>query len=157
MMEVKEYLEDRGAPVFMVNAVAGQSFAEQTMLGMKNALAMVAFCTENYGEKTDGMYETYMELKYAYQNQVPIIPLKLSEVYPPKPPDADGRAQNKWILSKDVIYIDDSRMEDPCRAGQQILETLDAQRILSVSQADVCMGGFTIKCTGVAFGKEVDD
>ena len=58
MKEVKRCLEEFGAKAFMVNAVAGQSFADQTIMGLAEALAMVAFCTEDYGEKTGVGYET---------------------------------------------------------------------------------------------------
>jgi len=130
MKEVKCALERRGAPVFMVDAVPGQSFAKQTMMGMAGAGAMVAFCTEDYGEKTGAGYETYVELQNAFENHVPIIPVKLSPVYPPQPPEPEGMVQNSWIFSKSLVYIDDSEMADPRRVGGEILKSLWTQGLV---------------------------
>jgi len=130
MKEVKCALEKQGAPVFMVDAGPGQSFADQTVMGMAGAGAMVAFCTEDYGEKTGAKYETYVELKYAYENDVHIIPVKLSPVYPPQPPEPEGRGQNSFIFSKSLVYIDDSKMADPRRVGGEILKSLYVQGLV---------------------------
>ena len=70
MVEVKKFFDAFGESTFMVDAVPGQSFAEQTMQGLTQAKAMVAFCTSDYGQKTGAMYETYQELQFAYEKQL---------------------------------------------------------------------------------------
>ena len=110
---------------FMVKAAAGQSFAQQTLQGLQGMVVMVAFCSSQYGEKTGVGYETFEELKYAHENQIPIIPVRLCHVYPPQPqkkangeecpcccytprPERDdwGCGQNDLVLNKALVYID---------------------------------------------------
>eukprot|EP00438_Fugacium_kawagutii_P015825 Skav211384 [mRNA] locus=scaffold2406:204230:205827:- [translate_table: standard] len=108
MKDVKTALEGLGIRTFMVDVEAGQSFGERTMAGLASARVMIAFCTSTYGERTGGGYETYEELKYAYEhrNECHLIALKLSETYPPVPPDPDGQSLCKFVFSPGTVYID---------------------------------------------------
>lgn len=124
MKAVKERLEELGEKAFMVDAKPGQSFAEQTLEGLGHARALVAFCTEDYGQKTGVGYETFVELQYAYENQLPIVPLKLSEVYPPEPPEPHGRLQNKLVFKRGLVYIEDQYMEAPKMVARKIASSL---------------------------------
>ena len=121
MKRVKELLDSKGVPTFMVDAGgAGGTFGDQTALGLYRAKALLAFCTEDYGAKTGAQYETYVELKYAYQKQLRIIPIRLCETYPPQPGDEEGRAQNDLVLQTDLVRIEDVGMQDPDRVAQEI-------------------------------------
>eukprot|EP00438_Fugacium_kawagutii_P000293 Skav205254 [mRNA] locus=scaffold1841:20192:20734:- [translate_table: standard] len=126
MMEVEEVLVEKyQIMTFMVKAAPGKDFAELTQLGLDGMAAMVAFCSSNYGERTGSGYETFEELKYAHQKQIPIIPVKLCFDYPPQPqkvarcpicpwcthwfpPERDdaGCAQNNFVLRQSLVYID---------------------------------------------------
>ena len=94
---------------FMVEALAGDNFATQTVDGLDQMYAMLAVCNDTYGAKTTSKYSTYEELTHAYDHGIPIIPLKLySGDWPPKPVDSDGKgvgaAQNKLIFKQGVVY-----------------------------------------------------
>ncbi|CAE7714712.1 unnamed protein product [Symbiodinium sp. CCMP2592] len=108
---------------FMVKAAPGESFAKQTLEGLQGMAGMVAFCSSQYGEKTGVGYETFEELKYAHEHQIPVIPVRLCHAYPPQPqkigeeapccchtprPERDdwGCAQNELVLNKSLVYID---------------------------------------------------
>ena len=113
---VKSQLETLAIPVFMVETFgAVDSSGRQTSVGLYNALALVAFCSDDYGTKTGAQYETFVELRYAHQNVIPIIPVQLHDTYPPQPLDAEGRAQNALVLRRDIIRILDIGMHpSPC-------------------------------------------
>ena len=84
---------------------------------------MVAFCTDHYGQKTNVGYETFLELKTAHEKDIPIIPIQLCEIYPPEPPDEEGRKQNWFVLGKSRIKIKDVGSKDPTRVANEILKS----------------------------------
>lgn len=158
MVEVKNCLEEFGESVFMVSAVPGQSFAEQTMQGLTQAKVMVAFCTSDYGQKTGAMYETYQELQFAYEKQLPIVPVKLSTVYPPEPPEPMGTAQNRFIFKNSLVYIDDSKMEKPDWVANEILLSLMTQGLADDQETYECRRMFrawNLKGDGLLTEEEV--
>ena len=106
---------------FLVEAgEAGGSFGELTVVGLYRAKALVAFCTEDYGAETGAGYETYRELEYAHQQKLRIIPVQLSEVFPPEPADERGRAQNAFVLRTDLLRISDIGMQDPEAVAEKL-------------------------------------
>ena len=123
MRQVKEALCHKCVPVDMVKAdFASAKFGNQTALLLYRAKALLAFCTCDYGEKTGAQYETYIELEYAYQNQLAILPIQLCHEFPPHPPDEEGRAQNVLVLQRDLVRIIDKDMSDPARVAQEICD-----------------------------------
>ncbi|CAK9069339.1 unnamed protein product [Durusdinium trenchii] len=127
--DVKDELASRGIETFMVEEPAGGRFGQATMEGVVKMKVMVAFCVDDYGAKTGAMYETYWELLYAWENQVPIIPVKLYEGdWPPMPPDEAGRIQNKYVFSKSLIYID-GHEKTRQEVAEQIAKALERLRI----------------------------
>ncbi|CAE7250540.1 unnamed protein product [Symbiodinium necroappetens] len=121
MKRVKELLDDQGVPTFMVEAQgAGDSFGDKTMLGLYQAKALVAFCTADYGAKTGAQYETYLELRYAHQKDLPIIAVQLCDTFPPKPNDLAGQAQNDFVFRSDIIRIMDVGMASPEKVAGEI-------------------------------------
>ena len=67
---------------------------------------------------------------------MPLIPVKLSKVYPPKPPEPQGSALNKIVFTKGLVYIDDSKMAEPDRVGKEIIKSLRTQGLLPHACAD---------------------
>ncbi|CAE7366609.1 unnamed protein product [Symbiodinium sp. CCMP2592] len=121
MKRVKKLLDDQGVPTFMVEAQgAGDTFGDKTDLGLYQAKALLAFCTADYGAKTGAEYETYVELRYARQNHLPIIPIQLCDTFPPKPTDLEGQAQNNVVLRSDIIRIMDVGMSDAEKVASDI-------------------------------------
>ncbi|CAE7208277.1 SYT4 [Symbiodinium sp. CCMP2456] len=121
MKRVKELLDDQGVPTFMVEAQgAGDTFGDKTVLGLYQAKALVAFCTADYGAKTGAQYETYVELQYAHQEKLPIIPVQICDTFPPKPDDLEGQAQNHFVFRSDIIRIMDVGMSNPSKVASDI-------------------------------------
>lgn len=90
------------------------------MLGLYQAKALVAFCTADYGAKTGAQYETYLELRYAHQKDLPIIAVQLCDTFPPKPNDLAGQAQNDFVFRSDIIRIMDVGMSSPEKVASDI-------------------------------------
>eukprot|EP00913_Durusdinium_trenchii_P012908 g12122.t1 len=73
MRIVRRRLEELQVTTFMVEAGGGGEFGSLTLMGLGRAKAMVAFCTEEYGALTGVGYETFRELEFAHQQNLPII------------------------------------------------------------------------------------
>ena len=106
-------LKDRGAAVLVVEAGATEEFGKQTMACMRQMQLMVAFCFENYGQETASVYCSYYEVKYAHENKIPILPLKLYDgSWPPAPKRADGTVdeagatQNAFVFGPSKMYTE---------------------------------------------------
>ena len=105
MKSLKRVLEGKGVPCYLVEAGPGAEFGSQTMEGLACVKAMLAVCCEDYGEYTGARYETYHEVRYAWDHQLPIIPLRLCEVYPPQP-DRAGAIQNGFVFHNKLGFIE---------------------------------------------------
>ena len=99
MKLVKEELDAKGVNTFMVHGAPGERYGPKTHYGMVKAKAMAAFCSGEYGAWTGVGYETYWEVKYAHEQHIPIIPIRLCETFPPQPSDEEGRIQNGAVFS----------------------------------------------------------
>jgi len=64
---------------------------------------LIAVCTPDYGEMTENFFSTYGELKFAVDNGVRILPLKVDEVYPPKPPCGPGHNFDEEGKARELI------------------------------------------------------
>ncbi|CAE7435418.1 unnamed protein product [Symbiodinium necroappetens] len=120
---VRDILTQKGVPIFMVDTQGpGDAFGSQTLQGLYTAKALLAFCGTNYGQRTGARYETYVELRYAHDNNLDIIPIQLCHTFPPRPPDLEGRMQNHVVLQRDVMRIMDKDMNESERVADEILE-----------------------------------
>ena len=104
-------LKAEGVNVYMVDATGGDDFGEMTMFGTAEMSAMVAVCFDDYGAKTKSPYCSYAEVKAATDRKKTIIPLRLSDKWPPVPPaDEDeggkGKNQNEFVFHSGLAYID---------------------------------------------------
>ena len=94
-------------------------------------IAMIAICSDNYGQNTESPYSSHGELKYAIQNRRQIIPVKFGKKYPPEPPpDFDGgnkgTEQNKVAFSNDLVYCDWSTRDwDAKECAKEIKKALE--------------------------------
>ncbi|CAE7206884.1 cmk-1 [Symbiodinium sp. CCMP2592] len=123
MRQVNDMLRDRSVPVDMVRAnFAGATFGDQTARLLYKAKALLPFCTWDYGEKTGAQYETYIELQYAHQNKLAILPIQLCHDFPPCPKDEEGRALNALVFRSDLVRIIDKDMSDPERVAAEICD-----------------------------------
>ena len=111
MIPPQAVLESMGFTVLLVSASGGEKFGPQTMKCLARMEMMVAFCFEDYGEKTISPFCSFAEVEYYLHHmmEVMLLPLKLYALkdfgaWPPKPrrrddvydgqPQNDGAAQN---------------------------------------------------------------
>ena len=125
MKEVKSQLETRNVPVFMVDASTGQDFGQMTWEGLYCAKGMVAFCTSEYGAYTGVGYETFYELEFAHQNQLPLFPIRLCDQWPPAPQNNErGTCQNKFVFKKSLVFAEDRQMTNARGVADKIAESV---------------------------------
>ena len=106
MRDTAVALQAMGEEVLIVTAGGGAKFGKQTMSCLYNMQIMVAFVTEDYGEKTDSAYCTYNEIEYCADHEKPVIPIKLyAGAWPPRP-GGEGDAQNAFFFTPTLVYID---------------------------------------------------
>ena len=104
--EIEKHLKELNVNTFMVESGAGDDFQTQTAHGLANMDALIAICYDNYGEKTRTKYCSYYEVKSCYERDIPIIPVRLSEKWPPEPPGPrEGAELLKLIFGPSRVYI----------------------------------------------------
>ena len=119
MREVHKLLTAHDFKSLMVSAGGSDDFGNMTLkclgeLKSKGGV-MIAVCTPHYGEKTSSPYSSHTELRFALDEGIKVLPLKVADVYPPEPPggpghpfDPDDTAKTMcWIVFKgSVVYLD---------------------------------------------------
>ena len=107
---IHKELRALGVNAFMVEAHPGGEYGDQTMYGLDQMYAMLAVCYDTYGAKTSSPYSAYEELKYANEQGIRIVPLKLCSDWPPAPRDANGKkagaAQNRFVFKPSLVYLE---------------------------------------------------
>merc|ERR1740124_169640 len=108
----------------------GDTFGDQTVEGLTTMYAMVAVCYENYGEKTKSSYCSFYELKHALGHNIPVLPIKLCEEWPPAQCGIDGAKQNIFVFKPDLLYEDWSdKTWDPKKCAEDIKASLDQMEL----------------------------
>ena len=118
----------------LVEAGATGDFGPMTIKSLAHMDVMVAFCYEDYGEKTGSSYCSYYEVKYVIDNKTPCIALKLyAGAWPPAPvhwendrpgkPDKAGTDQNKFYFSPSKAYLQPDPA-DPEACAETLLREL---------------------------------
>ena len=103
----------------MVSAAGSDDFGEKTLeyLGelREEKGVMIAVCTPHYGEKTKSPYSSNAELRFALDEGIRVLPLKVSDTYPPEPPggpehpfDKENRAKTlcRMVFKGSVVFLD---------------------------------------------------
>ena len=105
MEKVGRELNELGVSTFLVNTK--RDFGAETVRGLGGARCMVAFCNSSYGEKTSDTYETYCELKHAYENKhdIDLIPVQLCPTWPPQPKGDEGKHLCNFVLGSSKVRI----------------------------------------------------
>ncbi|CAE7824795.1 Arsb [Symbiodinium sp. CCMP2456] len=107
---IYDRLSARGFPVRMVRARPGDNFGDMVTAYLaeikEKGGALLPVCVETYGEETRSPYSTYEELKFAVSWKIRIVPLKMSEVYPPRPPGQQARGLIDRAMPPDLAYLD---------------------------------------------------
>ncbi|CAE7261595.1 unnamed protein product [Symbiodinium natans] len=137
--EVQKILQAHNYDTLMVEADAGEDFGMLTMQYLsqldEERGILLAVCTEHYGEMTSSKYSSFWELKYAYDRDLAIMPLKVSKVYPPRPPfgadhpyDKKGTARGfvKSAMPSSTVYI--NCLDEP---GENLLAARDIAALIA--------------------------
>ncbi|CAE7244662.1 unnamed protein product [Symbiodinium sp. CCMP2592] len=107
---VYKLLKSWNYPVLMVDAKAGKDFGDYTAMYLGRLLesrdgVMLSVCTWHYGEVTKSKYSSYEELKFAYGNDIEILPLRLCDMWPPKPDFGPNHACDKEGLANGFLNM----------------------------------------------------
>jgi hypothetical protein len=128
--DLKDELVKIGLDARMVKAAAGRSFGDDTNNYLYSMKTMIAFCFDNYGQKTVSRYSTYWELNLANDKEKHIFPIRRCAEWPPKPPlDHDGGnkgiVQNYNVFTGGMAYLDWSTKKwDPAACAKKVKEEL---------------------------------
>lgn len=93
----------------MVSAEVGDNFGDMTLRYLKKIRRgngfMIAGCTKHYGEVTASPFSSFEEMRYAVNNRINIIPLRLADEYPPQPDFGPHHLYDKDGMSDDYISV----------------------------------------------------
>ena len=93
----------------MVAAGGGDDFGTSTMKYLseleKKGGVLICVCTKHYAEKTKSPFSSFHELKYAQDYQLDVLPLKVADVYPPRPPSGPDHPYDKEEEAYDIIKM----------------------------------------------------
>ena len=118
-VQVYAILKQHDYNVRMVHAGAGEDFGAATMeyLGelFEQRGILLPVCSSHYAEMTGSKYSSFKELVFAYDNDLQIVPLRVSTTYPPCPPHGESHPYDKKgqaigyvraAMPSSVVYID---------------------------------------------------
>ena len=114
----------------MVKAAVGRSFGDDTNNYLYSMRTMIAFCFEDYGQKTVSRYSTYWELNLANDKEKHIFPIRRCAEWPPKPPlDHDGwnkgSIQNAIVFKRGLKYLDWSNTKwNPAECAKEVQKAM---------------------------------
>ena len=136
--KVHQLLKDHRFDTLMVAAKGSDDFGVKTLecLGeiRRRHGVMIAVCTANYGEVTDSPYSSNAELRFAFDKSIKVLPLKVVDAYPPKPPGGPGHKHDEtytaqtlceFVFKDSVVYLDcrgKSEEELAAMIGKELLK-----------------------------------
>ena len=119
MRSMQKILAERNYRVLIVQAGVGDDFGDATLkylhLVKEENGVILAVCTRDYAEVTSSQYSSHKELRYALDNDIEMLPLRVEETYPPKPPFGEhhpydqegvGQALVQMKLPPSLVYLD---------------------------------------------------
>ena len=134
-------LKARGVNVLLVTAGATGDFGPMTIKCLAEMDVMVAFCYEDYGEKTGSSFCSYYEVEWVTQQRTPCIALKLYDgAWPPAPvhwdwkndrpgePDKAGTDQNKFYFSPSKVNLEPDPIDPEACANMLLAELKKLER-----------------------------
>lgn len=89
----------------VLTGAGGDDAGPNSVQHLHKMQAMVAFATDDYCQKTDSPYCASKELKYAYDNGIPIKPVQLYDGEWPPAAKSDEAGLDKMVLSKSMRPI----------------------------------------------------
>lgn len=124
---------------YIVEAKCGQEFGEMTDFGLANMYAMVCVAYDDYGQKTGSPYCSFCEIRYARNEGIPMLPVKMCKEWPPQTPhDHDGGLAGRYMVKMafigDLVRVEGYQQVDFDCILEQVVDF--AKRVLK--EADVC-------------------
>ncbi|CAE7257913.1 unnamed protein product [Symbiodinium sp. CCMP2592] len=109
MRRMQRILDARNYHVLIVEAGAGDDFGDATLeylyqIKRENGV-ILAVCTWNYAEMTASQYSSHKELQFALENSIEVIPLRVEDTYPPKPPFGDHHPHDQHGLGQALVQM----------------------------------------------------
>ena len=122
---IHRILQAHGYDILMVDATVSEDFGRKTRAFLGKLLqrkgVLLAVCTDHYAEVTSSPYSSYEELSFCYNYRVDIMPLRLSDTWPPEPPygpdhlyDKEGDAYGLLAMAfpPNKVYLDCRTMDE---------------------------------------------
>ncbi|CAE6924272.1 FAP50 [Symbiodinium sp. KB8] len=122
---VHKILQAHNFPVLMVDAGVGDDFGKLTQKYLnqieKEKGVLICVCTAHYAEKTSSPFSSFEELQFAQNYRLDVLPLKVADVYPPKPPggpdhphdqDCEAEALIKMIFRPNLSFKDCRNLDE---------------------------------------------
>lgn len=111
---LQKLLQDSGQEAILVSGPSGQHFGEQVSMGLHRMHRFVPLVTDDpaYGAYNKvSKYSTYFELKFAYEHNIPIVPVVLTTCpwplkYLGHQGDDQGQALLSMAISPTLRFID---------------------------------------------------
>ncbi|CAE7185144.1 FAP50 [Symbiodinium necroappetens] len=157
---IHRMLQDHNFPVRMVAAGGGDDFGRSTMKYLneleEKGGVLICVCTEHYAEKTKSPFSSFNELEYAQDYSLDVLPLKVADVYPPRPPsgpqhphDKDGEARSviKMVFRPNVTFT------DCCQLDEMAIARVIADKLLKKGQSLALRCYCKLATTGVIGNK----
>ena len=105
----------------MVAAKGGDDFGKLTQEYLSEIRlsrgVLICVCTKHYAEKTSSPFSSFEELKFARDFRLDVLPLKVADDYPPRPPSGpdhpydqqgEAHAMIDWVFRPNVAFTDPS-------------------------------------------------
>ncbi|CAE7911296.1 unnamed protein product [Symbiodinium necroappetens] len=129
----------------MVDAGAGKSFGKLTLTYLNQIEnekgVLICVCTAHLGEKTSSPYCSFEELRVALDNRLDVLPLKVADVYPPKPPGGPNHPYDKenkaaaligMVFRPNLVYVDCRNLDEMEIAREIAKKLLEKKRSLAM-------------------------
>ncbi|CAE7257909.1 unnamed protein product [Symbiodinium sp. CCMP2592] len=146
MRAVQECLISHNYEVLMVHVGAGADVGQQTMacLGRikRERGVILAVCTQDYAEVTASQFSSYRHLRFALDNSLEVLPLRVEDIYPPEPPwgeehpydqNGSGQALVGMKIPPSLVPLD-------CRGRTAVQIASDIAERLSIEKAEWSSG-----------------
>lgn len=121
---VHEILCEHSYNILMVKVGGGESFGKMTAQYLNKLKEdrgiMIAVCTGHYAEMTSSPFCSFYELEFAISHKINVLPLRMEDTYPPKPPCGKKHLDKKFeaqayinmVFRPEVMFVDCRKKSD---------------------------------------------
>ena len=141
MQAVQQILTLRNYEVVVVDTDAGADLGHNTMacLGRikREQGIILGVCTWDYAEVTSSQYSSHKELRYALDNDIDVLPLRVEETYPPMPPFGENHPHDQHGVGQALVHmkLPPSLVPLDCRGKTAVQIAYDVAGRLGIEKA----------------------